>query len=299
MELVSVVIPTYNRALKVIEAIDSVLCQSYPFLEIIVIDDGSTDNTQSLLCDYSGKVTYIYKENGGVSSARNIGIQNSTGDLIAFLDSDDTWVENKIEKQVEWFRQNPEYGMVLTDVFYVDSSVSIIEKTNRRSSLPINGFILDDVLLQPSLIPSSVLVRRAVFDEVGFFDESLKTAEDLDLHLRVAEKHKIGLIEQPLVYFLRGEEGLSQAYSTYGDYVFVLERFLKNNSDKCSAEIYKKSLYNVYLTASDGKYWRGECIPGLVYAIRSLRKSTSFKQFIQSCKNILKFIKYIGRAFRK
>lgn len=293
MELVSVIIPTYNRSTCIIEAIDSVLGQSYSPIEIIVVDDGSTDNTAELINGYSNQVVYTYRENGGVSAARNHGISLAEGEFIAFLDSDDKWVADKIEKQVEWLCENSDFGMVLSDVFLVDSSTSVIEKTNRRLCLPRDGFVLEDILLRPSLIPSSVLVRRSVLQDVGVFDQELKTAEDLDLHLRIAQKYKIGLIEKPLVYVLRGADGLSQTGSTYTDHVFVLERFLEINKDKYGREISKKALFNVYLTASNGKYWRGEICAGFSYAVSALRNSINIGQILTSFRNVLKLFKYL------
>lgn len=292
MQLVSVIIPTYNRDYSIITAVNSVLAQSYTSIEVIVVDDGSTDNTENLIKNYHEKVTYLYKDNGGVSSARNYGIQYSKGDLIAFLDSDDIWTLCKIEKQVSWLNQNRDYGMVLTDVYMVDSSGMMNEKSNRRLAFPDDGYILDKVLLKPSLIPSSILVRRSVLDDVGFFDENLKTAEDLDLHLRIAFKYKIGLITEPLVYILKGGEGLSQTYSTYEDYVFVIEKFLKNNSTLFCRNLRNKALYNAYLASSNGNYWRGDITAGAKFAFYSMKKITSIRQFFLALKNILKVVKY-------
>ncbi len=113
--IISVVIPTYNRAAFICRAVDSALGQTYAPLEVVVVDDGSKDDTREVLRKYGDRIRYVAKENGGVSSARNVGVREATGEYIAFLDSDDTWVPEKLAVQMDIFRAHPDYGMVLSE----------------------------------------------------------------------------------------------------------------------------------------------------------------------------------------
>lgn len=292
VELVSVVIPTYNRSKQVIVAIESVLAQLYSNIEIIVVDDGSTDNTAHSLKQFSEEISYHFTKNSGVSSARNLGIRVAKGKYIAFLDSDDLWSETKVKRQVEFFRLNPDFGLVLTDCLFFDNSGNTTEQTNRRFFLPLDGYNFENVLLKPSFIPSTAMVKAEVLDDIGLFDNSLKTAEDLDLHLRIAAKYKIGLIDEPLTQCSRGELGLSQGDQTYDDYIFVVERFIQHNPKIISREIQRNARYNMYLAASNGKYWRGECQTGLRYALSALKNASNGKQCFSAFRNLLKSVKY-------
>ena len=175
---VSVVIPSYNYGNLVESSIRSVLDQTRPPYEIIVVDDGSTDNTRQVLDKYSDRIRYIYQENAGPSAARNSGIKASRGEYIAFLDSDDVWLPYKLEKQMEVFEEDAETGMVFTYVEHADidgNSIWIDEFENDW-----RGCITDKLLLRP-INPSSVVVKKSVFDEAGLFDVNLRCSEDLDL----------------------------------------------------------------------------------------------------------------------
>ncbi len=219
---VSVVIPTYNRANIVLRALRSVFDQTDPVQEVLLIDDGSTDNTEAVVRQaYGARVRYIRQANAGVSAARNRGIRASHSDLVAFLDSDDLWLPEKTRLQVEFMHQHPAFGMVLCDVERVSEDGSLIDVLRRREVLPADGMIFRDVLRNSALVPASAMVRREVFDSVGVFDESLRTAEDLDFHLRVARLWPIGVVERPLVRAIRGHGGLSAAPSAYDDLVAV------------------------------------------------------------------------------
>jgi glycosyltransferase involved in cell wall biosynthesis len=222
---VSVIIPTYNRRDLVQRAIGTVLAQTRTVQEILVVDDGSTDGTgEALAAAFGDRIRCVRQANGGVSSARNHGLRLARGRYLALLDSDDEWLPEKTQRQIEWLQARPDYGMALCDVVRMDAEHRDVELFRRRELLPEDGMILKWVLVQPALVPASVMMRREVFETVGGFDESLATGEDLDFHLRVAARWPIGIVEQPLVRAMRGHDGLSSLARTYDDYVRVIER---------------------------------------------------------------------------
>jgi glycosyltransferase involved in cell wall biosynthesis len=298
MCLVSVIIPTYNRAKVIGDAIVSAINQTYNYTEIIVIDDGSIDGTSACVAQFGNKVKYIFKTNGGVSSARNLGIKNSSGELIAFLDSDDEWLPNKLKKQVNFLDINADFGMVLCDYYSVNSLRKELGRSFRRNYLPNDGNILSDVVLWPSLVPSSVLVKRNVLEDVGYFDESLKTAEDLDLHLRVASKYKIGLISDPLFNYMRGhEDGLSLLSMTYDDHVFVLEKYTDAYCAEIGSKLIKEALFKTYIAAANGKFWMKEWRSGFHYTLKACKYTATVQQVFTLEKMWAKCFKYFIKQY--
>ncbi len=196
MAAVSVIIPTYNRVDFLPEAVDSVLDQVYSGVEVIVVDDGSTDNTPGLLNRYGGAIRRIRQENAGVSAARNAGIQMATGRLIAFLDSDDRWLPGKLAAQTAFFDAHPDSVICQTEELWVRRGRRVNPGKRHRKRA---GWIFIPSLSLCLVSPSAVMMRRSLLDEVGLFDESLPACEDYDLWLRVACRHPIDLIDTPLI----------------------------------------------------------------------------------------------------
>ena len=185
--LISVIIPTYNRAHFLREAIDSVLTQTYKNLELIVVDDGSTDNTSEIIRKFTDKrIDYICEGHGGTSAARNRGIRKANGSYIAFLDSDDIWLPEKIEKQLKIFQEsklNP--GVVYTGIQYIDSHGN---KKKQKKLSNHRGKILKQLLRKNIAgIGSTILVKRECFEKCGLFDESLPSRVDLDILIRICQ----------------------------------------------------------------------------------------------------------------
>jgi len=191
---VSVIIPTYNRAGTIARAIDSVLAQDYLNFELIVVDDGSTDTTSDTLGTYGDKIRIIRQENRGVSAARNRGIAAARGDLIAFLDSDDYWLDGKLARQVAFFRDHPDTLICQTEELWVRNGRRVNPGTRHRKR---GGDIFIPSLSLCIVSPSTVMMRRGLFEAVGLFDESLPACEDYDLWLRVTCRYPVGLIETP------------------------------------------------------------------------------------------------------
>lgn len=200
---VTAVIPCHNSALTIADAVQSALIQSYPLLEIVVIDDGSTDRTAEVLQQFSGQVRYAYQENAGRSAARNLGIQLATGDLIAFLDSDDSWYSDKTLKQVGMLVRLPAIDWAYTNVRLVDDAGVPIDSDFWPESFGSGTSEVARVfaqLLSPGLdiSTSSVICRRHRLLEIGGFDSALMTGEDTDLWLRLARTSPVGYLAENL-----------------------------------------------------------------------------------------------------
>ena len=207
---ISVIIPTYNRAEKLAKALDSVLAQTTPAQEIIVIDDGSTDRTEALINHDYPTIQYHKQENRGVSAARNVGIQSATSEWLAFLDSDDEWLANKLEVQMKRLKAEPDNLISHTDEIWVRNGRRVNPK---KKHIKKGGHIFEHCLPMCAMSPSSIIIHRSVLDDVGLFDESLPACEDYDLWLRITAKYPVTFIETPQIIKTGGhEDQLSQKY---------------------------------------------------------------------------------------
>ena len=205
MAKVSVIIAIYNGATRgyLVLAIESVLSQSYKEIELILVDDGSTDDTKALCEKYltDSRVTYFYKENGGAAAARNLGIQKSTGELICFLDDDDVWLPEKLEKQINLFNtiKDCSFGMSYTGLHVIDAQG---KKTGFVSCHHAGGNIFEKILIENIVdCTSSVMIKRGVLRDIGVFREELSYAEDYELWLRIAKKYSVYSVNEPLVLY--------------------------------------------------------------------------------------------------
>jgi GT2 family glycosyltransferase len=196
MVSVSVIIPTYNRGWIIKEAIDSVLAQTYKGYELIVVNDGSTDETAAVLNQYSGRLQVIDQENQGVSSARNRGIASSSGELIALLDSDDLWLPEKLDRQVAFFREYPQALICQTQEIWVRNGKRVNPGKRHKK---LSGKIFVPSLSLCLVSPSAVMFRKELSGMVGLFDENLPACEDYDLWLRVSSRFPVHLIDEFLI----------------------------------------------------------------------------------------------------
>jgi glycosyltransferase involved in cell wall biosynthesis len=216
--IVSVIIPAYNRAGMIGEAIESVLSQDYfqdgdrkKNSELLVIDDGSKDRTQEIVRSFGSRVNYIRQEHSGVSSARNLGLKSCRGSHVAFLDSDDIWLKDKLRIQMGFMKAFPSAAVCYTDEIWIRNGRRVNPKKKHQK---FSGRIFDKVLALCLLSLSSALFRRKVFDEIGVFDEDLPACEDYDLGIRLAHRYDVHFIPKPLIVKRGGHpDQLSQAFS--------------------------------------------------------------------------------------
>ena len=194
--LVSVIIPTFNRGWIVAEAIQSVLAQTYRQFELIVVDDGSTDRTASILHEFQDHIRIIRQTNQGVSAARNQGVDAAQGAFVAFLDSDDLWKPEKLAVQVNFFLSNSEALICQTDEIWIRNGRRINPKIYHQKP---SGDIFLPSLALCLVSPSAVMLKKDFFQQVGGFDESLPACEDYDLWLRISCRHPVFLIPDQLV----------------------------------------------------------------------------------------------------
>lgn len=193
--MISVIIPTYNRYSFLKKAVQSVLMQSLKDFELIIVDDGSTDETKELILSFSDeRIRYFFQENKGVSSARNKGVIESRGDLIAFLDSDDCWKEKKLEKQLKFMENISSIISHTQELWYRRGKILNQKKKHRKCA----GELFEKSLEMCSISISTAMVRKSLFDDVGLFDESLPACEDYDMWLRVTSKYSVNLLDEEL-----------------------------------------------------------------------------------------------------
>ncbi len=193
---ISVIIPTYNSASLVTEAIDSVLKQTLVPAEIVVVDDGSTDDTRLRVAAYGQAIRYVYQENQGVAAARNTGLRLAGQEFIAFLDADDVWHPRKLEVQLAVLGGSPELAMLGTEVF--DWPTAAIPAARPDPEAAIEFVSWDRLAIKNYFVTSSVVVRRSVLEKAGEFDRELRGPEDYDLWLRIAELGVVANLPQPL-----------------------------------------------------------------------------------------------------
>jgi glycosyltransferase involved in cell wall biosynthesis len=207
---ISVIIPSHNRAHTLPRAIDSVLAQSEPPLEILLVDDGSEDSTRELLATDYPQVRYLYQQNRGVSAARNLGICESRGEWVALLDSDDEWLPGKLAAQRRLLGANSDLRICHTEEIWVRNGkrVNAMKKHAKRG-----GRVYLDCLPLCVISPSSVVIHRDLLDQLGRFDEELPACEDYDLWLRICAQERVGFVKEPQIVKYGGhEDQLSRAH---------------------------------------------------------------------------------------
>ncbi|PPR33811.1 MAG: UDP-Glc:alpha-D-GlcNAc-diphosphoundecaprenol beta-1,3-glucosyltransferase WfgD [Alphaproteobacteria bacterium MarineAlpha6_Bin5] len=239
---VSVIIPTYNRKAFLTNAIDSVLSQTYQNLELIIIDDGSSDKSLDFIKKKYPKIRFFKQRNKGVSSARNKGIKLSSYEWVAFLDSDDRWHPKKLEKQINYLIKYSKYEICHTDEVWIKNGSKINQHKKHQK---FGGFIFDKCLDICKISPSSVIVNKKIFKKIGLFDESLPVCEDYDLWLRILVKFPILYLNEKLTIKYGGHlNQLSKKYWGMDRFrIKTLENLIKNNSlDNKKKSIVKKKL---------------------------------------------------------
>ncbi|MDD4976496.1 MAG: glycosyltransferase [Bacteriovorax sp.] len=198
MPFVSVIIPTFNRSSVIIRAINSVLNQNNKDFELIVVDDGSTDETELILSPFieSGKIKYFKHHNRGVSAARNLGVAKASGEWLAFLDSDDEWLPNKLQEQIDYLHQNSTLNIIYGQEIWLRNGKRVNQRAIHQK---FGGWIFEKCIQQCLIAPSSVIIKASLFHEMGGFDQEFIVCEDYDLWLKISSLYEVGYISNPII----------------------------------------------------------------------------------------------------
>jgi glycosyltransferase involved in cell wall biosynthesis len=272
MARLSIIVPTYNRAWCIRRAINSALWQSFEDFELIIVDDGSTDDTQVILAEYGDKRIRVlrHQENKGASAAINTGIRSSTGDYIAILDSDDEWLPEKMERQIAVMdADDPDVGVVYSDMWKYKNSKR--EYYHAPHIVPSDGIIyeraLDDAL--NNIGNPLMLIRRSCFDKVGLFDEDLPRQIDLDIAIRISKYFKFHHIPEALGNYYASEESITAGGESAG--ISAIERMVAKQIDDYLANkpLFAKRMYWIGSSCMRG----GQTAKGRQYLGRALKYS--------------------------
>ena len=272
---VSVIIPTYNRKNLLKRALNSVSSQTFVPQEIIVVDDGSSDGTKDWVLERFPDVRYIYQDNSGVSSARNAGIKEAIGSWIAFLDSDDEWMSNKLEQQKGVINSFQEAWLCHTNEIWIRNGVRVNQMKKHQK---YGGNVFENCLDICRISPSSVLIKKEVFETVGLFDESLKVCEDYDLWLRITAVLPVIFLDQPLII-------------KYGGHVDQLSR-VDSGIEKYRIQSLEKILSSNSLSISQSKIAISQLIKKLKIFSNGLEKRNNYEELNNYIKKIEFWSKY-------
>ena len=245
MSLVSIIVPTFNRCQFLRRALHSITGQTYQNIEVIVIDDGSTDKTAEMIKEEFPHIHYIFQSNAGVSRARNKGIESAKGEWIAFLDSDDEWLPTKLDNQINLLTANSDYKICHTEEQWVRNGVKVNQMKKHKKS---GGWIFSQCLPLCAMSPSSIMIHHSVFTHVGDFDTTLPACEDYDLWLRITALYPVLFIDEPQIIKYGGhEDQLSQKYWGMDQYrIIALQKIIlsqvlnDDNKQKAIAMLLKK-----------------------------------------------------------
>jgi glycosyltransferase involved in cell wall biosynthesis len=262
--LVSAVIPAYNYGRYVVEAVESVLAQTYAPLEIVVVDDGSSDDTRARLEPHWQAIRYVYQENRGLAAARNTGIRHSRGEWIALLDADDVWHRQKIDCQLR-------AAAGVGEVALIGSPGSSVLPERLPPDAKVEVLGVRDFLTWTPLAPSSVLIRRACLDAVGLFDETLDAVEDRDMWLRIAARYKVALVSSSCWFYRVHPEQMSQDPELmYTNFARVLRKFFDAHPEHRSLESHGRAF--LHLDASVAYLGVGDHRRSIEHLLRSFQR---------------------------
>lgn len=310
--LVSVTIPSYNAASTLAEALDSVLGQTYPNVEVIVVDDGSTDDTQDVLNRYSARVNSIRQKNGGLASARNTGCRAAQGKYIALMDADDICMPERIAVQVAYMEQNPDIVMCSSDFVafdlsgliadsYIENYYSRVAETTggvagiyphheelRLSDYEVttySGYVYEQMALGSFIHPPTVLFRRSILDECGLLDEHVVNCCDFDWFVRMSRIGKIGFIDRSLLKYRFSENQMSGSRNGLQmalDIVQVMEKAIAADLAlfQRKPKLFHRYLGNAYLSAADALV-EGQPLAAITMLVRSVTHGVVCRQSLK------------------
>lgn len=277
--LVSVVIPNYNYARYLRQAIDSALAQTYPRVEVIVVDDGSRDDSVSVVEGYQQRARLLRQQNCGVANARNRGAQASGGEYLAFLDADDYWLPEKLERQMALFEQDPELGLAHCGVEEFSDQQGALRQ--RREGM--EGWVAHDLALFERAVilggGSGLLVPRALFEEVGGFDERLSTSADWELFYRLAARRRVGFTPEVLVKYRMHNSNMHANIGVMErDMLFAFGKIFAPQTGKQGSELAhlrRRCYSNLHMTLAGSYFQAGQYLKFARHAAQSLWLSPS------------------------
>ena len=296
----TIIIPTYNRADTLHKVLSKILSQHEILntIDIIVVDDGSTDNTKDVITPYMSKATYLYQTNKGPAAARNVGMRVSKGDYVQFLDADDVILPQKFELQVKLLEEHPQVDVLASGYVLIDDSGRILEEIEYDRE----NITFDDLILGNPFAPESLLFRRKCFHSTGFFDEGLKGCEDWDMWLRIAAQgHHFRCCNQKLSQHSILEGGVhSVACQMCECRLEMLDKIFATSGLGSSArDLRDEAYFNAHLKCSWGYYSGGEIREGRKHFIKAIELNplalTDFRTFYQF-DNLFKPLGYGGAA---
>lgn len=263
---ISVIIPVYNRAEKAEKAIESALGQSHPPSEVIVVDDGSSDDLGRRVKRLNDRrLRYVRQENRGVSAARNLGIQSSSSEWLALLDSDDYWLPDKLKAQVEYHERRPDSLLSQTDELWIRNGIRVNPK---EYHLKVDGDVFLKSLERCMISPSATMIKKTLLEDIGCFDETLPACEDYDLWLRIACRYPVGLVKEKLVVKTGGHgDQLSKRYWGMDRYrLIALEKLLVSGrlADSQRVEVLKTAIAKAEILLN-GSIKRGKAEEASLY----------------------------------
>lgn len=276
--VVSVVMGTYNQQRHVREALDSALAQTFRDIEIIVVDDASTDDTVDIIHSYGDQVRLIRRtENSGVCQVtRNMGIRAARGRYVAFLDHDDAWFPQKIDKQVAFMEAHP--GIPLSHTYCeVFDSRSETQGVRHEDQLPSTGRCFGQLLRHCFITMSSVMVRRSLFTEIGYFNEDRTLfSEDYEFFLRVAKEYPIGLLEEVLTRYRKSAAGITSKHWRYKPESVPFHEWIMDHPVYWEGASNRSDVVDAFLDGciQNAQYWRAERVftRSMYFALRGLRR---------------------------
>lgn len=281
--MISVVIPTHNRSELLTRAVESALNQTYRDIEIIVVSDGSTDNTEEVMKAYQQRennIKFISVFPGkGANNARNEGIRASEGEYVAFLDDDDEWVSNKLESQLSIFNSDSSIGMVYTgiNVIYVKEDLTYYSLSGK------GGDLSKDILLKNVIgATPSVMIKKEILDQSGYFDVDMPAKQDYDLWIRVCQLTNVGYVDQPLVnyYNYSGEKQISLSTEKHERAIEMIDKKYSSLFETLTEEEVKQQRSNYFISIANIALRNNNKSLGFKYAVKALQKKISVKNLI-------------------
>jgi len=287
---ISLIIPTFNYSKFISETLESVFAQTVQPGEILIVDDGSTDDTESVVSSFGERVRYVRQDNAGVCAARNRGVAETTGDLVVFLDADDILEPTFLEKLLSRYGEDPEIGLVHTGVRLFDSETG--ETISEDLAGGENGVDINLLLWEVPHFPAPgiILVTREAFEAVGGFDVRQKVGEDWDLCYRVARKYKVGFVPEPLINYRIHDRAAHHNVDNMAQGMALFYQKAFAAGDKEILQLRRKAMGNFHKVMAGSYFQAGRIGSFGLHAMKSLWNRPS---------NLVYFLKYPARRFRK